>query len=88
MIFIKTKKFLFLGISVVLFFVAGFVFATTSTITCDTTSALTVPGARNPYYMNFNCAVPSAVGTTASLEIKWTAVGDRDGRDYFKCGRR
>ena len=77
---------LFIGLFLALFFAANFALATTSTITCDTTSALTIPGAQNPYYMNFNCAVPSAADTTASLEISWASVGDHDGRDYFRCG--
>ncbi|MBT7929424.1 hypothetical protein HN682_05880, partial [Candidatus Peregrinibacteria bacterium] len=50
----------------------------------DTTSSLTIPGAQNAYSMNFGGGVPT--GATASLEIKWTSVGDLDGRDYFKCG--
>jgi len=59
-------------------------FASAATVICDTTSSLTIPGAQNPYAMNFNCAVPT--GATASLEIKYTAVGNNDGRDFFMCG--
>src|SRR5574343_286008 len=81
---LKTKIFLLLIIFVALFCSANFASATTSTITCDTTSSLTIPGAQNAYSMNFNCAVPA--GAIASLEIKYTSVGDNDGRDYFMCG--
>lgn len=55
------------------------------TVTYDTTSSLTIPGAQNPYSMNFNVTVPNDA-VSAMLEIKWLTVGDNDNRDYFKCG--